>query len=81
MYFAIRVGVASAIVIAFYVTRGFGSQLDTFLVAFAAALAAQGVAFAVKLLVGDQPASRRALMLLVACVLAVAACLVAVLAR
>jgi hypothetical protein len=79
MYFAIRVGVASAIVIGFYLTRGFGSRVDTFVVAFAAALAAQGVAFGVKLAVGDQPATRRSLALLGACALAVAASLFAVL--
>jgi hypothetical protein len=73
MYFAIRVAVASAIMIAFYVTRGFGSKLETFVMAFAAALAAQAVAFGVKLLAGDQPKSRRAFALLAGCVLAVGA--------
>jgi hypothetical protein len=78
MYFAIRVGVASAIVIAFYLTRGFGSQRETFLIAFASALAAQGVAFAVKLAVGDQARSRRAFALLGACAVAVAAAVLVV---
>ncbi len=64
MYFAIRVAVASAIMIAYYVTRGFGSQLDTFVMAFAAAIAAQTVALAVKLLVGDEARSWRVLALL-----------------
>jgi hypothetical protein len=73
MYFAVRVAVASAIMIAFYVARGFGSQRDTAVMAFAAALAAQAVAFAVKLLVGDQPRSARALALLAGCAIVVAA--------
>ena len=72
IYFAIRVAVASSIMIAFYLTRGFGSKLETFVMAFAAALAAQGVAFAVKLAVGDQPRSGRAAALLAGCVIAVA---------
>jgi len=73
MYFAIRVGIASAIMLAFYLTRGFSSKLETFVMAFAAALAAQGVAFAVKLAVGDQPRSGRAAALLGGCAIAVAA--------
>lgn len=73
MYFAIRVAVASAIMLAFYLTRGFGSQVVTFVMAFGAALASQGVAFAVKMMVGDQPRSRRAVALLGGCIVAVAA--------
>jgi hypothetical protein len=76
IYFAIRVAVASAIMIAFYVTRGFGSQLETFIMAFAAALAAQGVAFAVKLAIGDQARDSRAALLLFGCVVMVAASVV-----
>lgn len=76
MYFAIRVGIASAIMIGFYLTRGFGSKLETFVMAFAAALAAQGVAFAVKLAVGDQVRSARAAALLGGCAIAVAASIV-----
>jgi hypothetical protein len=71
-YFAIRVAVGSAIMIAFYVTRGFGSKLETFLMAFAAAVASQAVAFGVKLIVGDEPRNSRAVALLVASVIAIA---------
>jgi len=76
IYFAIRVAVGSAIMIAFYLTRGFGSLLETFLMAFAASVAAQGVAFTVKLAVGDAPRSSRSLLLLGASVIAVAASVV-----
>ncbi|HEY5927594.1 MAG TPA: cytochrome c maturation protein CcmE [Kofleriaceae bacterium] len=76
MYFAIRVAVASAVLIAFYFTHGFGSTLETILIAFAASLAAQAVAFGVKLAVGDQPRSRRAVALLTCCVVAIAASVV-----
>ncbi|HEY5944238.1 MAG TPA: cytochrome c maturation protein CcmE [Kofleriaceae bacterium] len=76
LYFAIRVAVGSSIMIAFYLTRGFGSKLETFVMAFAAALASQGVAFAVKLAVGDQPRSKRSAALLGACVIAIAASVV-----
>lgn len=72
MYFAIRVAVGSAIMLAFYLTRGFGSLPETFVMALGASLAAQGAAFAVKLIVGDQPRSRRAALLLAGCVIAVA---------
>jgi hypothetical protein len=73
MYFAIRVGVASAILLACYVTRGFESRLETFVVAFGAALAGQAAALAIKLLVGDEPRSQRALVLLAATTLAAVA--------
>jgi cytochrome c-type biogenesis CcmE protein len=76
IYFAIRVAVASSIMIAFYVTRGFGSKVETFVMAFGAALVAQGVAFAVKLAVGDQARNRRAAALLLGCVVMVAASVV-----
>ncbi len=72
IYFAIRVAVASAIMIAFYITRGFGSTAETFVIALGASLAAQGAAFAVKLIVGDTPRDRRAALLLAGCVIAVA---------
>jgi hypothetical protein len=72
VYFAIRVAVASSIMIAFYLTRGFGSRLETFVMAFAAALAAQGVAFVVKLAVGDQARNSRSALLLAGCVIAFA---------
>ena len=78
MYFAIRVAVASAIMIGFYVTRGFGSQRETFVLAFAAALAAQAVALAVKLIVGDQPRTGRAIALLAACAIVVAAAIASI---
>lgn len=73
MYFAIRVAVGSAIMLAFYLTRGLGSLAETFVMAFGASLAAQGAAFAVKLIVGDGPRSRRAALLLGGCAVAVAA--------
>jgi hypothetical protein len=76
MYFAIRVAVGSAIMLAFYLTHGFGSLTETFVMALGASLAAQGAAFGVKLIVGDQPRSRRAALLLAGCVIAVAACAV-----
>jgi hypothetical protein len=76
MYFAIRITVASAIMIAAWRLRGFSDSVETFVTAFAAALTAQGVAFAVKLAVRDQPRSTRALALLAGCVLAVAAVVV-----
>lgn len=72
MYLAIRVAVGAAIMIAFYMTRGFGSKLETFVMAFGASLAAQAVALGIKLLVGDQPRNTRAVLLLAASVIAVA---------
>jgi hypothetical protein len=81
LYFAIRVAVASAIMIAFYLTRGFGSNLETFVMAFAAALASQAVAFGVKLVVGDEQRSTRSIALLAASVIAIAASLAFVAAR
>ena len=66
MLFAIRVAIASAIMIAFYVTRGFASQLDTFVMAFAAALAAQAVAFGVKMIAGKESRTTRSIALLAA---------------
>ena len=76
MYFAIRVAVGSAIMLAFYFTRGFGSYLETFVMAFAASLAAQGVALGVKMIVGHEEKSKRAVALLGACVIAFAAAVV-----
>lgn len=76
LYFAIRVAVGSAIMISFYLTRGFGSQLETFVMAFAAAIASQAAAFAVKLMVGDQPRNTRSLALLATSVVAVAGAVV-----
>ena len=76
IYFAIRVAVGSAIMLAFYFTRGFGSYLQTFVMAFAASLAAQGVALGVKMIVGQQEKSKRAVALLGACVIAFAASVV-----
>lgn len=76
MYFAIRVAVGSAIMIAFYLTRGFGSKLETFVMAFAASLAAQGVALGVKMIAGDTEKSKRSVALLGACVIAFAASVV-----
>ena len=75
-YFIIRVAVASAIMIAYHFTRGFHDKLETFVMAFAAALAAQGVAFGVKLAVGDQARNKRAAALLAGCVVLVAASVV-----
>lgn len=57
MYFAIRVAVASAIMIAFYIARGFDSSLETFGVGVAAALLSQTVALLVRIRRGD-PAER-----------------------
>ena len=48
MDFAIRVGVASAIMIAFYLLRGFDSNVETFGVGVAAAIVAQTVALVVR---------------------------------
>ena len=73
IYFIIRVAVASATMIAYHFTRGFQSNLETFVMAFGAALAAQGVAFGVKLAVGDQVRDRRAALLLAGCALLVVA--------
>ncbi len=75
-YFAIRVAVGSAILLAFYLTRGFSSKLETFAMAFAAALASQAVAFGVKLIVGDQPRTTRSVALLAASVIAIAGAVV-----
>jgi hypothetical protein len=74
MLFAVRVAVGSAIMIGFYLSTGFHSQLATFVMAFGAALAAQGAAFGVKMLVGDQPRTGRSIALLVAAVVAACAC-------
>ena len=57
MYFAIRVGVASAIMIAFYLLRGFDSKLETFGVGVAAAIVAQTVALVVRLARADRGGS------------------------
>lgn len=57
MYFAIRVAVASAIMIAFYIARGFDSPVETFGVGVGAALVSQTVALLVRLRRGD-PAER-----------------------
>jgi hypothetical protein len=76
MYFAIRVAVGSALMIAFYLTRGFGSKLETFVMAFAAALASQAAAFGVKLIVGDQQRNTRSVALLAASMIAVAGAVV-----
>jgi hypothetical protein len=81
LYFAIRVAVGSAIMISFYMTRGFDSKLETFVMAFGAAIASQAAAFAVKLMVGDQPRDTRSLALLAASVIAVAAAVVFIWAR
>ena len=54
MYFAIRVGVASAIMIAFYLLRGFDSKLETFGVGVAAAIVAQTVALVVRVARADR---------------------------
>ena len=75
-YFAIRVAVGSAIMMSFYLTRGFGSKLETFVMAFVAALASQAVAFAVKLVVGDTPRNSKSVALLVASVIAIAGAVV-----
>jgi hypothetical protein len=74
IYFAIRVAIASAIMIGFYVTRGFASKLDTFVMAFAAALASQAVAFGVKMIAGKEPRTTRSIGLLAAsCAVAIGA--------
>ena len=74
MYLAIRVGVGASIMIAYYATRGFGSQLETFVIAFAAALAAQAAALAVKLIAGKQACDRRSIALLVGSLIAIGGC-------
>jgi hypothetical protein len=79
-YFAIRVAVASAIMIAFFTLHGAGSQLATFVMALGAALASQAAAFAVKLLAGDEPRTTRSLVLLAVSALAAIACTAIVLA-
>jgi hypothetical protein len=73
-YFAIRVAVASAIMIGFYIGRGFGSQAQTFGMAFGAALASQAAAFGVKLSLGDEARTTRSLLLLAASAVAAVAC-------
>lgn len=73
MYIVIRIAVASAILISFHFTRGFGSTLHVFVMAFAASLSSQGVAFAVKMIAGKTERSRRSLLLLTGCVVLVAA--------
>ena len=73
LYFAIRVAVGSVIMIAFYLTRGFGSKLETFVMAFGAALASQAVAFGVKLLAGSEQRNARSIALLAGAAIAVAA--------
>lgn len=71
--FAIRVAVASAIMLAFYLTRGVGSNVETFLMAFAAAIAAQAVAFGVKLGAGNEPRTARSIALFaISCAVALA---------
>jgi hypothetical protein len=81
MYFAIRVAVGSAIMIAFYLTRGFGAKLETFVMAFAAAIASQAAAFAVKLIVADEPRNTRSIALLAMSAIAIAASVGFVMAR
>ena len=48
MYFAIRVAVMSAIAFAFYLTRGFGSFVETFAMAFGASLASHALVGALR---------------------------------
>ncbi len=73
MYFAIRFIVASSILIAFYLTRGFDSAIETFVMAFAAFLTGQCVAFGVKMLTGEKERSRRSVLFVVGCLVVVAA--------
>lgn len=72
MYVAIRFVVASSILIAFYLTRGFDSAIETFVMAFAAFLAGQSIAFGVKMLRGEKERSTRALLFIVGCLVVVA---------
>ena len=80
IYFAIRVAVASAIMIAFFTLRNSDSQVATFVMALGAALASQAVAFGAKLLARDEARTNRSLALLAASALAAIACVGVVLA-